>query len=65
VASAIIRVLDALRTETRRRELPGPVEPIEEIIGQTLAAVNASDLSDYDKERVRSLAPSDLELSTH
>lgn len=57
VASTMIRVLKALHSETRRRDLPGPLEPIEEVIGQLMDAVTSSNLSGYDKQRV-------LELTT-
>lgn len=61
VASTIVRVLASLHTETRRRDLPGPIEPIEEIIDQTLEAVEATDLTDYDKALVRKLTPDNLQ----
>ncbi len=63
VASTILRVLVSLHTETRRRELPGPLGPIEEIVDQMLEAVEATDLSDYDKALVRQLSLSEGDRS--
>ena len=55
VASTVVRTLATLRSETERRELPGPVEPIDEVVHQMLDAVRASDLAGIDKDRVLSL----------
>ncbi len=53
VAATIVRTLVALRSEVVRRDLPGPLAPIDEVIEQTLEAVEASELSEYDKSLVR------------
>jgi len=64
VAGTMLRTLAALHTETRRRELAGPLGPIEEVIDQILDAVDKSDLSDYDKATVRHLVPAELTSAT-
>jgi uncharacterized membrane protein len=53
VAATMIRTLATLRSETVRRELPGPVEPIDAVIDQIVAAVERSDVSANDTEHVR------------
>ncbi|WP_158412173.1 DUF2254 domain-containing protein [Ilumatobacter nonamiensis] len=58
VASTMIRTLQTLRAEVERRGLPGPTEPIDEVIGQILQAVDASELADFDKQRVAALVTS-------
>ena len=55
VATTMVRTLLALRSETVRRDLVGPLEPIDQVLAQVLRAVDASDLDDDDKETVRSL----------
>ena len=55
VASTMVRTLLALRSETVRRKLVGPIEPIDEVLGQILRAVDASELDDDDKRTVREL----------
>lgn len=60
VAAMIVRTLAGLHSETIRRDLPGPLEPLEEIIDDTLRAVNATSLSDHDKQTVSDLCPAHL-----
>ena len=60
VAATMIKSLAALHSETRRRDLSGPVAPIREVIGQITDAVNNSDLSAYDKELVLRQTPSEF-----
>lgn len=57
VAATMVRTLEMLRTETGRRSLPGPIEPLETAIRHTLDTVDASDLFDYDKLAVHALVP--------
>lgn len=63
VAATIIRTLAGLHSETLRRDLPGPLEPLEEVMRQTLQKVDASDLSDNDKQMVRGLCPTGVLLA--
>ena len=56
VATTMIRTLTALRAETIRRALPGPVEPIELVILQIMAAVDESDMLDMDRRAIHELA---------
>jgi uncharacterized membrane protein len=62
VAATMIRTLDTLRSEAARRSLPGPIEPVTAAMSRILAAVDATDLSAYDKDRVHALVP-DLDAS--
>ena len=55
VAGTALRTLAMLRSEVVRRDLEGPLEPIDEVIEQMLAAVEASDLAEVDKARVAAL----------
>ena len=64
VAGTLVRTLVSLHTEARRRSLPGPLEPIEQLIYQVLSDVDRTDLSDYDKDFVRSLMSVDLDSTT-
>ncbi len=57
VAATVVRTLGALRSEVVRRDLPGPLQPIDDVISQTIAAVEATDASDYDKQIVRDAKP--------
>lgn len=63
VAATIIRTMAGLHSETRRRDLPGPLEPLEEVMRQTLEKVDASDLSNGDKQLVRDLCPTGVLLA--
>jgi len=56
VCSTLIRVLATLHSETKRRELRGPLKPIEDLVERVIEAVDHSDLSEYDKQVVRQLA---------
>lgn len=58
VTATMIRTLSALHSETKRRDLPGPLGPVEEVIAQVLDAVEGGDLSGYDKSTVYKIAPS-------
>jgi uncharacterized membrane protein len=58
VASTVIRTLAMLRSEVVRRGLAGPLEPIDDVMQQMIAAVEATGLSDYDKAQVTSLVTS-------
>lgn len=64
VAATAIRTLATLHAEVVRRGLPGRVEPIEQVIAQIIDAVNATDLSDYDKASVDRLSPPHLRRFT-
>lgn len=55
VASTVIRTLSTLRSEVIRRQLPGPLVPIDQVIEQMVTAVEASDLADTDKAQVAEL----------
>ena len=55
VAATAIRTLQTLRSETERRDLAGPVRPIDEVIDQIVAQVEASDALDFDKRAIRAL----------
>ena len=57
VASTIVRVLATLRAETVRRELPGPTEPIDDVIVLVMEAVEQTALSEFDKRSIRALCP--------
>ncbi len=57
VAAAMVRTLATLHGETIRRELPGPLQPIEELIGEILQAVDASDLAASDRAAVTEEVP--------
>jgi uncharacterized membrane protein len=60
VATTLVRTLTALHTEARRRQLPGPIEPVEQLILQILESTAASDMLDLDQQHVRALAPEHL-----
>ncbi len=60
VAATMIRTLLTLLAEKRRRNLPGPTDPIADVIAQILDDVRRSDLSDYDKASVTDLAPREV-----
>lgn len=55
VAGTVIRTLATLRSEAIRRELPGPLGPIDQVIEQMAEAVAASDLAELDKVQVAAL----------
>ncbi len=55
VAATLIRTLASLHSEARRRSLPGPLGPIEELIDQIHGDVERGDAADYDKAIVRCL----------
>lgn len=55
VAATMVRSLQALRSEVVRRQLPGPVEPIDNVARELMEAVTASDLTTADKARVVAL----------
>ena len=55
VAATVITALQSLRAEVVRRSLPGPLEPIDEVVSEMLAAVERSDLMGGDKAAIRSL----------
>ena len=55
VASTVIRTLATLRSEVVRRELEGPLQPIDDVMQQMVDAVVATELSEYDKSRVTAL----------
>ena len=42
VTTTILRTLRQLESETKRRELPGPIEPIREMIGRVIASSSVS-----------------------
>jgi len=60
VAVTIVRTLAELHREVVRRDLPGPLAPIEEVMAQTVRAVDDSDLPDGDKLRVHEAVPMEL-----
>ncbi len=64
VASTMVRTLATVHAETRRRDLPGPLAPIEEVVRQIVDAVDRTDMGDVDKDLVRNLAPDDLRRFT-
>ncbi len=55
VAGTTLRTLAMLRSEVVRRDLEGPLEPIDQVIQQMVAAVEATDLAEVDKARVVAL----------
>ena len=55
VAATVIRTLAMLRSEVVRRELEGPLQPIDEVMQQMADAVQATDLSDIDKATVAAI----------
>ena len=57
VATALLRTLAALKTEVVRRDLPGPVAPIDDVVGEVTRAVSSSELSDDDRARVLAALP--------
>jgi len=57
VGATMVRTLLTLHSETIRRELPGPLEPIEEVLAQVLRTVGRSDLNEADKKSVTDLVP--------
>lgn len=59
VARTMARTLRALATETERRDLPGPREPLEDMLGAVVAdALTAPDLADRDRTVLASLVTS-------
>ncbi|MFN3216258.1 MAG: DUF2254 domain-containing protein [Acidimicrobiales bacterium] len=59
VARTMARTLRALATETTRRDLPGPVKPLEDMLGAVVAdALTASNLAERDRTVLASLVSS-------
>lgn len=58
VAETLIRTLRTLRSETRRRNLPGPIQPLDDMIERIGESVALSDLLDHDKRSIRLLVDS-------
>ncbi len=55
VAATMIQTLLTLRSEVARRDLPGPVAPIDHVIEQIVDTVEASNAMQDDKDRIRAL----------
>jgi uncharacterized membrane protein len=60
VARTMARTLRALATETKRRDLPGPVKPLEDMLGAVVAdALTASNLAERDRMVLAALVSPD------
>lgn len=57
VAATLVRTLLILHEETKRRDLPGPVEPIEAAVEHVLWDLEHSDLPPWDRASVTDLVP--------
>ena len=51
-SKTMLSVLSTLHSETQRRNLPGPLGPIEEVIDEILHAIDVSDLPEHDRRRI-------------
>jgi len=56
VSGTLLRALVTLHTETIRRDLQGPLEPIEELAERIVESVERSELCTFDKNAVRAIA---------